>query len=353
MPWLSNIARIGTVEPLPPSGWRAWLATWLGRGDLASASPAAVAAVGCAAAPRVAADDRALAPLATAPVTTARPAAAPLGAASVARSFVWFADPVHLIAGMTSLHLAPRGILALDPLGQEMLCRAFNEAFATAGYHLLPARGGRFLAKGPAPRGAVRTTEPARVLGASVADALPQGAGASALLALGGEFEMWLYEHPLNAQRARERRPPVSTLWLWGGGAPLDEPGAEARPAEARHAAVFGDDAYMEGIARLCGARFAGPARDIAQVAADEAPRRVVALELFRPDAAAASEAFEEPLGAIEAFEREWIAPALEQLKRRRLSRLTIIANDRRLSIAYGDRFKVWRRFRPALEALQ
>ncbi|MGH8218042.1 MAG: hypothetical protein ACREUT_05680 [Steroidobacteraceae bacterium] len=331
LPSLSRIARYGAVEPLP-AGWRAWLAAWLGRGDLASAPPASIAGV--------------------APIASAAPAPG-VGVRAPEKSvqpFLWLADPVHLIVGPTSVYLAPNGVLALDAGTQRALASAFDEQFAQSGYRLEPLRAGRFLLRGPAPAGELHTTESARILGASLAEALPRGRGASALRALGAEIEMWLHEHPLNAQRTRERRPPISTLWLWGGGPPL---GADVRCAsrESPSAAIFGDDAYMEGLARLCGARFAAAPADLAALAAaDDAPRRSVALELLRFEESSLEAG---PLAALERFERDWIAPALGRLAAGVLARLTILANDRRLSIGARDRFRLWRRPRAALAVLR
>lgn len=314
-------ARFGPVASVP-DGWRRWLAAWLGRADLALASPAAVASAG--------------------------ESASALGTARAAS--VWFADPVHLLAGLTSVHLAPQGLLALDPAGQAELCGSFDETFADAGYRLTPTRAGRFLLHGRASSGEVQTSEPARVLGSSVADLLPKGTGAAALLALGAEIEMWLHEHPLNARRARERLPPISTLWLWGGGAPLDAAVGAPRCARAPHAAaaIFSDDEYVRGLSHLCGVRAAPAPSGIDSVASDAAPRLVVALELF-----CAGAGLHSAHDRLAAFEREWVLPALGLLRRGELSRLTIIANDRRVSTIARDRLKIWRRPRAAIEALR
>lgn len=362
LPALARMARYGRMQ-LVPEGWRAWTAAWLGRAGLAAASPAAVAAA-VGAFRRAAEEERD-------PGPRARDLPSHDGEQSRGGDFVWLADPVHLLAGMTSLHLAPGGILTLDAGAQAELCGAFAESFAELGWRLAPTRAGRFLASGPPPSGEVRTTEPARVLGSSVAEALPRGAGATMLRSIGAEIEMWLHEHPLNVRRMRAGLLPVSTLWLWGGGPRLDARERE-RGGRAAHedvsqgaasadrspeAAVFSDDAYMAGLAHLAGARLAPePPTGIAQVAAERAPRRIVTLELSgasaRPDASTYA-APDEPLRALEALDREWIAPALERVAHRELERLTLIANDRCVSVTAGDLLKVWRRRRTALEALQ
>jgi hypothetical protein len=322
LPSLSRIARYGTVEPLP-EGWRAWLAGWLGREDLASAGPASIA-------------DAASLAIAQAPEETAQP-------------FLWLADPLNLIAGSTSVHLAASGVLALDAGTQRALTSAFDAVFSESGYRLEPLRGGRFLARGPAPAGEVETTESARIVGTSLVDALPRGSGASALRALGAEIEMWLHEHPLNVQRVRENRPPITTLWLWGGGPPLGN-AARTALADSPSAAVFGDDAFMEGLARLCGVRFAAAPKALPLLATGGVSRRIVAFELLRTERSSAEI---DPLAALERFERDWVAPALEQLRGGELARLTILANDRRLSIGSRDRFRLWRRPRAALAVLR
>jgi len=322
LPFLSRIARYGAVEPLP-KGWRAWLARWLGREDLASVQPASIADVASLA-------------IARTPEETGR-------------QFLWLADPLHLIAGPTSVHLAPGGMLALDAATQQALAGEFDAAFSPSGYRLEPLRGGRFLARGVAPAREVHTTEPARVLGTSIVEALPTGSGAGPLRTLGAEIEMWLHEHPLNAQRVREHRPPITALWLWGGGPPL---GAAARAAstDSPGAAVFGDDAFMEGLARLCGAHYAPAPPALPALETGGVSRRIVALEVLRSERSSPDI---DPLAALERFERDWVAPALEQLRGGELARLTILANDRRLSIGSRDRFRLWRRPRAALAVLR
>lgn len=329
LPSLSRIARYGTVVPLS-AGWRAWLAVWLGREELAGSAPASIASAATA-------------------------AGAEAGAAvQSAQPYLWLAEPVHLVVGPTSVHLGANGRLALDPEAQQALCSAFDESFAQSGYRLEPLRGGGFLARGSAPCGEVHTTEPARALGTSIAAALPSGRGARSIRALGAEIEMWMHEHPLNARRARAGRPPISTLWFWGGGPPLGPTRVE-EASEAPGAAIFGDDPVMEGLANLTGARFGAAPSRLEELAARRDSRRVVALELLRstPGSPPSGAPELDPHAALERFERDWVAPALAQLRSGELARLTILANDRRLSIGARDRFRLWRRPRAALAALR
>jgi hypothetical protein len=47
---------------------------------------------------------------------------------------------------------------------------------------------------------------------------MPQGRDAVRWRALGNEIQMLLHGHPLNRKRLEAGRPPISGLWLWGGG---------------------------------------------------------------------------------------------------------------------------------------
>jgi hypothetical protein len=325
LPGLARLTRFGNAEPLPCS-WRSWLATWLGRPDLASATPAAIAAMASTSTEsRVSSD-----------------------------ASVWLADPLHLAASLTSVHLAPQGLLRLDARSQGELCQAFNVAFADLGYALLAARAGRFLAYGPALSGEIDTTDPARCLGATLSDALPRGSGAGALRRLGSEIEMWLHEHPINARRAAAGLMPISTLWPWGGGAPLPAH-IERSTAEkgSPSVAVFSDDAYVEGLTHLLGVRCRPAVASLASVAAPDSPRVVATLELFSASAAQSEGAAAvTPLRSLDSLDREWIAPALDRLARGALARCALIANDRCLSVASRDLWRLWRRPRKALAAL-
>ncbi len=379
--------RFGTHEELP-RGWRSSLAAWLGREDLAAANPGAVAACApsVAARPSMQSESSTL----SRPSILARPSPPPARGTPTSH-WVWLAEPVHLTASLTSVHLAPQGRLRLNETDQAQLCGAFNEAFAETGYTLVPTRSGRFLAIGPPLPEEVATIDPARCLGSTIADALPRGHAAGALRRLGSEIEMWLHEQPLNVQRARAGRAPVSALWLWGGGSPLAEPGAPLLSRElgapplprgpgaegignrSPTNAIFGDDPYVEGLSHLVGVTCGPAARSLASIAA-AADRAIVQLELFSPSAepgapsgepAAPSGASDMPMDAIAmplaalaapdalaAFDRQWIEPALERLSRREIERLVVVANDRRVSMMRRDRLKRWRRPRSALVAL-
>jgi hypothetical protein len=343
LPGLGQMARFGTSTTIA-QGWRAWLATWAGSDSLSAESPATIAA------------------------------AASRTAGSSADRMVWLATPVHLVAGLSSVHMDYRGLLQVEPEVRQGLASEFNSLFGSAGYALeaLPSAG--FLLRSPC-LDEVLTVDPARVLGGSISEVLPPASKAPALRRLTAEVEMWLHEHPVNQRRGQQGRLPISTLWLWGGGAePRVAEGArdaetfstqvvDTVPASAvRGAAVlasmttpapgiaYGCDPYLDGLWRTFGGGAHAIPTDFEEALARGGRRAVFVIEL--------SQAFDrEPQwtlrDALAHVDERWIARAVAALQRGDVARVTVIANDRKLSLCARDRLKVWRRPRPALTAFQ
>ena len=313
-PGLEHLARFGEKTSLT-EGWRAWTAHWLGLPQYAREPPAGVAAAALAAAPL----DRA----------------------------VWLATPLHLVAGLTSLHVDRRSALRLPGAELVHLAASFRETFHGSGFDLHPLADGGLLLSGPAQLAGATTTEPARMLLTPVAEALPAGVGAALLRRLSAEIEMWLHDHPLNDERARRGEPPVATLWLWGGGVPAAPRSAALREIDA---AAFGSDAYVRGLWRLAGGETRPMPVDWAAVIGEpRAQRALGVVEVAELLHANASWRLAEAMAEID---RRLLSPSLAALHRGELDRLVLLANDRSLAVHAGDRWRFWRRKRAALESL-
>jgi hypothetical protein len=319
LPGLAQTARFGSRAPLP-RGWRDWLANWLGLESLARLAPASVVA----------------AAFEPADVGQGRDA--------------WLAMPLHLTAGLTTVHVDRRSLIRPPRAELEQLAADFGRVFRDSGQSLKPVDCGELLLFA-APVPAVRTTEPTRLPGGDLGAALPVGAGAQALRRWGAEIEMWLHEHPLNRERAQRHQPPVSTLWIWGGdrgGGPADAPIAAPGPLTA---AAFGCDAWLHGLWKLAGGA-AQPVPDQIAAVLGYAPaqRAVVVLELgptLRLDAARSV------LDALGELDERFVAPAVRAVRKGDLERLFVLINDQCFLFRSRDALRLWRRPRPALEALQ
>jgi hypothetical protein len=343
LPGLARIARFGSGAPLE-NGWRPWLATWSGQGDLAQTAPATVAA-----------------------------AASKATAAEASGRMAWLATPVHLVAGLSSVHLDARGLLQVEREMREELAMDFNQVFAESGFRLEALLSAGFLMTGPRIEES-DAVEPARILGASVSGVLPEASSSPTLRRLVAEIEMWLHSHRVNTERTRTGRLPITALWLWGGGeareglaldmneeifnteltdtVPASAVRGAALAATAKPIAgvAFGKDPYLHGLWRASGSNARATPRSFDEVLGHTGRRAVFVLEL--------SQAFDEHRhwtlrDALADLDKRWIVSALEALRRRDVGRVTVVANDHRLSLGTRDPWKLWRMPRPALTALQ
>lgn len=307
-PGLEHLARFGYKLPIE-EGWRNWLARWLGRVDLVDTAPACIAAAG-------------LDP-------------------AIARA--WFATPVHLIAGLTSLHFERRGILRLPDEDLATLAEDFNRTFADTGFTLVPMDSGTFLMKGLENVSAT-TTEPARALVRELEASFPTGPSASVLKRLGAELEMWLHGHPINQARARRNELPISTLWVWGGGDVLETPRSESRThaSSASPDLAFGSDPYLVGLWHLHDAERQPLPDSLPNLSRYPQAQRTTVVAEVTPLLHANPHwtVFQ----ALADLDRRFVAPALSQLHGGTVASVVLIANDVMLRVQRRDRLKFWRR---------
>ena len=313
VPGIESAGRFGERAALE-HGWREWLAHELGRADLAGAAPACVAAA----------------------------EVAPAGPPALASGTPWIATPLHLSAGAARLALDHRGVLRLPPAELATLAADFHDTFGVSGFTLTPLSCGDFLLR-TAGIAAVATTEPARCAGKDLAEALPREPAAAPLRRLLAEIEMWLHGQALNEARSRRGAPPVTTLWLWGAEGRAVQP--ERR--EARAVRAFGADPYLSGLwhlqADVCRAL---PGR-LEEVLADgPACGAVLVVEAGQELHSDRHDTLGESLARLDA---RFVSPALEALRRGEVARVTLIANDTRITLRRGSHLRFWRRPRAGL----
>ncbi|HEY0768267.1 MAG TPA: hypothetical protein VGD47_09955 [Steroidobacteraceae bacterium] len=314
VPGIEYAGRFGERAALT-QGWREWLAHSLGREDLAGVAPACIAAAAADVVPH-----------------GPSPAAANMAGAT---GTTWIATPLQLTAGASRLHLDQRGILRLPRAQLTQLAAAFHDTFASSGFTLTPLSCGEFLLETPgiAP---VSTTEPARCAGGDVAQALPQGPGAAPLRRLLAEIEMWLHGQALNEARVRRGEPPVTTLWPWGATGRAVRP--ERRAARATLLA-FGSDAYLSGLWHLQGSVCRALPERLEDVLTDAHASFAVLVVQCTPG---------ESLGHLDA---RFVSPALQALRRGEVAKVTLIANDMRVTLRRRSHLRLWRRARAGLES--
>jgi hypothetical protein len=318
LPGFEHAVRFGERIAIQ-EGWRAWLARWLGRHDLATAAPASVAAA----------------------------------AFGMQGSTVWIATPVHLIAGLSTVHLDRRSLLRLSPAELESFASDFQRVFSGSELYVKPTGSGEFLMYAPSMPQAV-TTQPARALVSDLGGSLPKGPGAATLKRLGAELEMWLHEHPVNDARSKRGEPPVSTLWLWGGGPAALDQSTHRAADESDNAATelaFGSDAYLAGLWHLHGGGSRPLPGQLAEVFGYSRAHRAALVAEVAPMLHA--NPHWTVLEALAELDRRFVSPALAALGGGDLQSVVLIANDRQFLVRHSDRLKLWRRPHSGIEGLR
>jgi hypothetical protein len=242
---------------------------------------------------------------------------AELGA--VAGAYAYVATPVHYIATMTSVRLAEGGILRFGPAEAAELAGEFNRAFDGAGWSLLAGASGSLFAVFDQALNA-DARDPEDAAGREIWDYLPTGPDSPALRRRMSEIEMWLFEHALNRARAARGAPPVSGLWLWGGG-----PLLERAPAIGGWTA--GNDALFGAFPRA------------SEYAAGRGSGVVVL------DAVPGTPAWRDA-------EERWLLPAAAELRAGGVAGLELSAAQCCFSVSARWSRRIWRRTRPWWEQL-
>jgi hypothetical protein len=159
-----------------------------------------------------------------------------------------FAAPVHVVAGLSRVHLPPDGWLRIDAEESGRWLAAFNHEFGGSDLKL-HAVGADWLLEAPGAAAAC-DAPPEELLGLPLARAPARDAAERTLRRLGAEIEIWLAGHELN--RARESRglPSFNNLWFWGGAQSADVAPLVSAP---RSIMVAGEaDAWLTGLAVHC-----------------------------------------------------------------------------------------------------
>jgi hypothetical protein len=219
-----------------------------------------------------------------------------------------FAAPLHVVAGISRVHLPPGGRLHLDAIEAQAWCAGFNQEFGSGSVRMhVAAPGTGWLLQAPFAV-AARDAAPETLAGAALQRSPARDADERQLRRLGTEIEMWLADHALNRQREARREPPLNAIWHWGGG-------RRARLPPLPHLqAVLGNrslDPWLAGLSRHAGAAAAVAGRwseaipHFAAAGGAQAPTSLIVLE---PEADVASAHF------WQMVEELWIAPAAAAL---------------------------------------
>lgn len=257
-------------------------------------------------------------------------------------------DPVHLRFHQDSVILADGAGFDLGLDEAQILISALNDHFLSVGrFHLVAAD--RWYLQLDDRRTPDRFDAPplSAVAGRSVERLLLAPTQTPGLKQLLVEAQMLLHAHPVNAQREREDRLPINSLWLWGAG-------TLAARIEPRFDGVWSCNPLARGLARASGVPTRAVPSDANALIADAAPgtRHLVVLE----DLLAAvhyedGDAYRSALAGPNGLEKRWFAPLRTALANGQVQALRIEASTAYASLGWecsrSDQWKLWRRSMP------
>jgi hypothetical protein len=219
------------------------------------------------------------------------------------------ATPVNYVAELSNVRLASDGILQLQEEEAAVLASDFGRIWSDSQFRLEAAGSLLFCTSRQTLHAG--QSDPERVLGRYIREFLPTGQDAAALKRLMSEMEMWLFDHAVNAARRARGLQPISALWPWGGGAPL-----ESLPATLASSA--GDDVFFSAFAAEKGG-----------------PENVMVVQ----DVPGA--------GTWNAAPLRWLQSALKDLRRGDITRLDLSSGARRFQVTRRWRHRIFRRVGP------
>lgn len=257
------------------------------------------------------------------------------------------ADPVHLRLQRNQMLLADCSALGLSKQDADGIVMFLNQHFAQDGLRFIAPHPGRwYLGLERAPRMATRALS--EVIGADINVNLPTGGEALRWHRIANEIQMLLHSHPFNDAREARGEMTVNSVWLWGGG---------TRPAvPGRHfSAVWSDEALPCALAAHAGLPAAPlPAGAGHWLRAMDSARPADSHHLIVLGQLAGAAQYGDLARwreAITALDRDWLAPLLAALRRRRISRLTLAVTSHQSSVRFeatsADLLKFWRSGKP------
>ncbi|NND91809.1 MAG: hypothetical protein HKN42_13190 [Granulosicoccus sp.] len=126
------------------------------------------------------------------------------------------ADPIHLRADRDTATLIPGGRLALTDAEADELLSAINTFLHADGLRFSRLAADRWFMSGMDGR-ALSSYPPSFLAHRNASAFLPGNDETGAWRRLMTELQMLLHAHPVNAERERQGRLPVNSVWFWGG----------------------------------------------------------------------------------------------------------------------------------------
>jgi len=232
------------------------------------------------------------------------------------------ADPVRIAPDAAGARMMAHGE-ALELTGEDVaqLLPALRPMFGDAGFTLDAPHPSRWYLRVPREARLPAFAPVEEVLGDDLFAHLPEGDAGRRWRALLSEAQVTLHNHPWNAQRVAQGKPPVNSLWFWGGGVLPDF-------VRTRFRQVKGSEVLLRSLAKAAGVDADGG--DDGHIDALIDLRHLRSLDLLARDA---------------------LQPLLAALARGELDALTLDFEDGAIfQLQRNQRWRFWRKPMPRLD---
>lgn len=154
------------------------------------------------------------------------------------------ADPAYVQADINGGRMLACGEMGLTMEECQALIAPLRTLFGDEGFPISAPVPSRWYLMLPRESKIPAFDPPEDVLGDDLEPHLPQGDAGRRWRRLLNESQILLHNHPLNERRIAQGKPPVNSLWFWGGGVLPDF-------VRTTYAALHGDDILLRGLAEL------------------------------------------------------------------------------------------------------
>ncbi len=229
---------------------------------------------------------------------------------------VLLAEPVHLRADQRHVRAYGSELLSVSSDEADALLSTLNSFMAEDGLRIECAMPSRWYLQ-LATKADVTFSPLLAALGRPLDDFLPQGSDAALWHRRLNEWQMLLFDHPVNLQRQQEKKLAINGIWIWG------DHQLQA-PTELSGQHLMTDNKALAGYAQDQSCAVQSLPKHFEQVPPVHQDTLVILEDLKRPLAYQDEEKW---LAALQNIETNWLAPALSAQKNRRLDTIRLLTD--------------------------
>jgi hypothetical protein len=206
------------------------------------------------------------------------------------------ADPAFVRPDLTGARLMATGdALQITAEEASQFIAVLRPLFGDAGMPIDAPNPARWYVRLPREAKLPPMASPEDALGADLFDCMPEGPEARRWRALLSEAQVALHQHPSNAARAAAGKPPVNSVWFWGGGVLPDA-------VTTRYAHVYSNEVGLRALAKVAG------------VAGEDLPQGFSGAGLYDLRA----------MRDLQVLARDWLRPAIDAVRSRTMRDLLL-----------------------------